>query len=109
LLSARAGQPGDPRPGLSIRKLWREQHIDRCDLLKLDCEGAELPILAALAGSGLLSRIRCLVGQWHVLPEHGQAPENVMHNLRSILAAAHQVEISRRAGLGLGYFRAMLK
>jgi hypothetical protein len=28
---------------LSIRKLWREEHIDRCDLLKLDCQGAELP------------------------------------------------------------------
>jgi len=67
-------------PALSIRKLWREQHIDRCDLMKLDCEGAELPILAALAGAGLLPRIRCLVGEWHVLPEHGQTPESVMHN-----------------------------
>jgi len=96
-------------PALSSRKLWREQHIDRCDLMKLDCEGAELPILAALARAGLLSRIRCLVGEWHVLPEHGQTPASVMHNLRSILAATHQVEIGRRAGVGLGYFRAMLR
>ena len=96
-------------PALSIRKLWREQHIDLCDLMKLDCEGAELPILAALAGAGLLPRIRCLVGEWHVLPEHGQTPASVMHNLRSILAATHQVEIGRRAGVGLGYFRALLR
>jgi FkbM family methyltransferase len=96
-------------PALSIRKLWREQRIERCDLLKLDCEGAELPILAALAGAGLLPRIRCLVGEWHVLPEHGQTPASVMHNLHSILAATQQVEIGRRAGVGLGYFRAMLK
>ena len=96
-------------PALSIRKLWRLEHIDRCDLMKLDCEGAELPILAALAGAGLLPRIRCLVGEWHVLPEHGQTPESVMHNLRSILTATHQVEIGRRAGVGLGYFRAKLR
>jgi len=96
-------------PALSIRKLWREQHIERCDLLKLDCEGAELPILAALAGAGLLPHIRCLVGEWHVLPEHGQTPDSVMHNLRSLLAPTHQLDIGRRAGVGLGYFRAMLK
>ncbi|HEV3117221.1 MAG TPA: FkbM family methyltransferase, partial [Gemmataceae bacterium] len=96
-------------PALSIRRLWREQHIDRCDLMKLDCEGAELPILAALAGDGLLPRIRCLVGEWHVLPEHGQTPASVMHNLQSILAATHQVEIGRRAGVGLAYFRATVR
>jgi hypothetical protein len=32
-----------------------------------------------------------------------------MYNLRSILAATHQVDIGRRAGVGLGYFRAMLR
>jgi hypothetical protein len=32
-----------------------------------------------------------------------------MHNLRSILTATHKVEIGRRAGVGLGYFRAMLR
>jgi hypothetical protein len=32
-----------------------------------------------------------------------------MHNLHSILGATHQVEIGRRAGVGLGYFRALLR
>jgi len=94
-------------PALSIRKLWRDYQIGACDLMKLDCEGAELPILAALAQAGLLKDIRHLAGEWHVLVEHGQTPASVMSNLRSILSPTHHVAIGQRPGVGLGYFRAI--
>jgi FkbM family methyltransferase len=42
------------------------------DLMKLDCEGAEWPILEALAASGAISRIRHLVMELHLDPAAGR-------------------------------------
>jgi FkbM family methyltransferase len=49
-------------PAMSILKLWHAKQIDTCDLLKLDCEGAELSLLAALSGARLLAQVRHIVG-----------------------------------------------
>lgn len=38
---------------------------DQVDLLKLDVEGAEGPILSELAASGALDRVRCIVCEYH--------------------------------------------
>jgi FkbM family methyltransferase len=42
------------------------------DLLKLDCEGAEWPILETLAASGTIARVRHLVMELHLDPPAGR-------------------------------------
>jgi hypothetical protein len=102
-------RPGAATP-VDTHSSRRQRRLRPCDAATLE-NGVRQALADRISGNlvGLLPRIRCLVGEWHVLPEHGQTPASVMHNLRSILAATHQVEIGRRAGVGLGYFRAMLK
>jgi len=40
-------------PALSIARLWESYGLVDCDLLKLDCEGSELPLLEALRNDAL--------------------------------------------------------
>jgi FkbM family methyltransferase len=42
-------------------------HGGCCDLLKMDCEGAEVAILRTIQRAGLLPHIRHIVGEWHGL------------------------------------------
>ncbi len=60
VLNALDPPPGDPRPRIVVpcRRLDRlldELGIVRCDLLKIDCEGAEEAILAGAGAAGLRS------------------------------------------------------
>jgi FkbM family methyltransferase len=53
----------------TLDALFAEHAIERCDLLKIDVEGAEYEILGA-ASAGTLARIDRLVGEYHdVCPE----------------------------------------
>ena len=47
----------------TMAKIFEEHKIDRCALLKIDCEGAEYEILDA--GESLLSRVDNLRGEFH--------------------------------------------
>jgi len=49
---------------VTLGEIFEEEGIDGCDLLKLDCEGAEYEILFA-AGRDTLDRIRHIVGEYH--------------------------------------------
>jgi FkbM family methyltransferase len=89
---------------LSPAKLWESRGISRCDFLKLDCEGAEIPILWALARGGLLAGVARIVGEYHVVADRGQTPDSVEGELKTILEATHAVRFHRRAGGDLGYF-----
>lgn len=51
-------------PGRSLEDLFREQQIESCDFLKLDCEGAEYEILFG-ASEATLGRIRHLCLEYH--------------------------------------------
>lgn len=76
-----------PRPGLhdeeesievacvSLDDLYRRHAIERCDLLKLDVEGAEYEILRA-AGDETLARTRSIRGEYHDVP--GSAAESLV-------------------------------
>ena len=49
---------------LSLEQVFQDHQVERCDLLKLDCEGAEYPILYA-APDEVLSRIRRIHMEYH--------------------------------------------
>ncbi len=91
---------------VSVARLWEERQIGVCDFLKLDCEGAEIPILAALARAGLLARVRQVVGEWHAFPERGLVAAGVRAELTRFLEPTHEVTFISRLGDVLGYFRA---
>jgi FkbM family methyltransferase len=62
---------GGPRPTervrtITLERILRRFALERVDVLKLDCEGAEHEILRA-APSPVLARIRRIVGEYHDL------------------------------------------
>jgi FkbM family methyltransferase len=96
-------------PALSAVQLWRTRKITRCDFLKLDCEGSEVPVLAALARAGLLGGVRFIVGEWHSEDAREQTRERVKEELRRILRPTHEVEFGRHGPGREGYFTAKLR
>jgi hypothetical protein len=76
---------------MSAVKLWRSKNLTVCDLLKLDCEGSEIPILRALSESGLLADVRLIVGEWHGSYDNEEARETVKAELTAILQNTHKV------------------
>ncbi len=59
-----AGMQAETVPAVSLADLFARQHIERCDLLKLDCEGAEYDILFN-APDEILQRIQRMVMEYH--------------------------------------------
>lgn len=69
VLNALDPPPGDPRPriGVPCRRLdglLDELGVTRCDLLKIDCEGAEAAVLAG-AGAAGLGRVEAVSLEYH--------------------------------------------
>lgn len=54
----------DEVDAISLDELFRRHAIDRCDLLKIDCEGAEYEILHA-AGDATLARVARIHAEYH--------------------------------------------
>lgn len=91
-------------PALNVIDLWQSRGLAGCDLLKLDCEGSELPILIALASSGLLAEVGLIVGEWHA--QDRDSVETVKERLRQVLEATHVVAFRHHAGGREGFFTA---
>jgi FkbM family methyltransferase len=53
-----------PVPLITLDRLFKEHQIERCDLLKLDCEGAEFDILLACRDE-TLRRVRRIAMEYH--------------------------------------------
>ncbi len=49
---------------VGVNELFETCGIDHCDLLKMDCEGSELPIVRAAAPE-MLARIRAIIMEYH--------------------------------------------
>jgi len=49
---------------ITLERIFKWNDIDRCALLKIDCEGAEYEILEA--GEQYLDRIDWLMGEFHI-------------------------------------------
>ena len=50
-------------PGVTIEDLMRSHHFDDLDILKMDIEGAELPVLSG--DTSFLARTRCIMIELH--------------------------------------------
>ena len=102
-------EPGSRRievPALSVSGLWRSRGLDRCDLLKLDCEGAEGLILRGLAEAGLLPRVRDITGEWHSADERPETTAAVRRELSELLGHSHRVTFAEPIRGREGHFRA---
>ena len=102
-------EPGSVRikvPALAAVKLWRSRRIVTCDLLKLDCEGAEISILRALAEAGLLAQVHRIVGEWHTAEPSESARQAVRRELETILGRTHAVVFQPDRGGREGHFTA---
>jgi FkbM family methyltransferase len=93
-------------PALSVVRLWDSKRIQRCDLLKLDCEGAELSILRALAKAGLLSRVRHVTGEWHAADEAPATTAKIRAQLAGVLEKTHHVTFAEPIRGREGHFLA---
>ncbi len=81
VLGGASGQPDTIRvAAITLRDIFAEHHIDRCDLLKLDCEGAEYGILYGCSSEDL-RRIRQIAMEVH----RGPGPEENIDALDKFL------------------------
>jgi len=75
-------QPMEEVELISLAELFRRFNIACCNLLKLDCEGAEYDILLN-APEELLQRIRQIALEYHVGFQPGRSPEQLENRLAS--------------------------
>jgi len=75
-------------PCTSLAEIFRDNHLDGCDLLKMDCEGAEFDILYNCPQE-ILARIRSMAMEVHA----GTKPE---HNIESLEVYLRQKGFSTR-------------
>ncbi|MCA8959078.1 MAG: FkbM family methyltransferase [Planctomycetes bacterium] len=76
---------------ITLDRLFEQESIDRCDLLKIDVEGAEYAILGS-ASPDTLARIRRIHGEYHDVEP--ATPENRIAGFESFLEhSGFQVEV----------------
>ncbi len=68
-------------PTLSLKHFIEQQQLEKIDFLKLDCEGAEFPILLA-ADADDLAIIQTIAMEFHDLPQQGYASWQLVQHLR---------------------------
>ena len=91
-----------PVEAVGLDDLFREHGVDRCDLLKIDCEGGEYEIVYG-ASAALWSRVGRIRMEYHPVPE--ARPRETGEGLERFFAAAGRRTERRphrkRAGEGL--------
>ena len=100
-------EPGSARvrtQAISIEQLWREQGLTTCDLLKLDCEGAEYSILEGLKKAQLLPHVGRIVGEWHCGFGRMSSPQDAEAELQRILSPTHRLSVELKEGSHEGHF-----
>jgi FkbM family methyltransferase len=89
---------------ITLADLFAMYHIDQCALLKLDCEGAEFPILASLT-SELANRISMIAMEYHLTEESqlsvllsrcNELGFAVLHEERSAMVSSGHLFLKRR-------------
>jgi FkbM family methyltransferase len=64
------GDNSEIASALSLADIFNEYAVERCDLLKIDCEGSEYEILFS-ADEEVISRVSRIVMEYHDVPGHG--------------------------------------
>ncbi|MGE3314274.1 MAG: FkbM family methyltransferase [Planctomycetaceae bacterium] len=75
--------PGETTRAQTLESFFREQRIDRCALIKFNCEGAEFPILET-ASDELLQRIERFVILYHCDIARGSSVDALSDRLTRI-------------------------
>jgi FkbM family methyltransferase len=94
---------GDKKNGITVHCMTIDQvlqGIDRCDLLKLDCEGSEYEIIYGAAPE-TLSKIKRIVGEYHEAPGDTSNGDELMSFLRS---RSFVIDWHRKLQFGEGNF-----
>ncbi|GBD25570.1 31-O-demethyl-FK506 methyltransferase FkbM [bacterium HR30] len=86
----------------TLEQIFTRNSIERCDLLKIDCEGAEYDIVLT-ASESVLRRVRRMAIEWHAVPGH--SPQELVERLQSI---GFRVQQEGDPGGKLGYVYAHL-
>jgi FkbM family methyltransferase len=94
---------------VSAVQLWQLKKINRCDFLKLDCEGFECAVLSSLAEAKLLTRIGRIAGEWHSVSNAAESVAEVQRSLQATLDSTHTVVFQPESKGREGYFLAMPK
>lgn len=68
-----------------IEELQEQDPDVEIDVLKLDCEGSEYPLLKELQVSGLLSKVKYILGEWH--------RKGTDHLISRVLRETHHADI----------------
>jgi len=85
------GQSDEPLrsvPGISLGQLLRDHAVENVDLLKIDCEGGEFPILESTPAE-VFSRIRNIVFEYHQIDGVWARLDSVKQRLRGLGYALH--------------------
>jgi FkbM family methyltransferase len=71
--------------GLTLADILDEYRLPRCDLLKLDCEGAEFEVLRSLTPE-LAQRVHRIALEYHTVPDRGKAEQSreLVERLREV-------------------------
>jgi len=70
----------------SFTQFLEENKIPSIDILKINIEGAEFPLLESLIGTGTMANIKCLLIQFHDFAENAVERRK---NIQSALAKTH--------------------
>ncbi len=67
----------------SLSDIFHENNIEKCDFLKLDCEGAEYEIINSLS-SEFLNKIKKSVIEYHLADTHPELLEQLIKKLKKL-------------------------
>ncbi len=89
---------------LTLEDVFREHRVERCDLLKVDVEGAEYDVLYALPAERWAS-IRRVRMEYHLVPGKGEegTGEGLARHLRKMGHVPRLTPHKKKPGLGLIY------
>ncbi len=82
----------------TLQRIFDENKITKCDLLKLDCEGAEYEIIDSVPNEYLL-KINKLIIEYHFLTNNVELYNNLLKKLKSLSFKIRIVKIDEDMGM----------
>lgn len=82
----------------TIEKIFDEQKIENCDLLKIDCEGAEYQIIDSIPEK-YFSRINKVIIEYHLIDEKLELYQNLMKKLKDLSFKTKTLKLSESIGM----------
>jgi FkbM family methyltransferase len=83
---------------VSLKNIFDSNAIEKCDFLKMDCEGEEYSIMSALPDS-YYSRIRKIFMEYHLADTRPQLLQNLISKLQTFAFKIVQTETTSSMGL----------